>query len=302
MANKSANDALHGMIAPAVTPFENDEVRWDLFERDIAYLGTAGVDGIGVSGSTGEGAVLSDAEIEKAVTVAKRATNNRLPVVAGIRRNSTSEALRAAQRAQAAGASALLVTPVFYSGGTPADNERYYSEIAAATDVPVIVYNVVPTNLISAGLMLRLASIKGVAGIKQVGAEGLAEMVAVCGDATRVFSAADSMLYSTYVAGSVGAISALVTVAPVLCVKQWRAFKEGDQATASEIQRKLSPIAMAYAERPFTSKVKAFIALQGRDVGECRSPLLSISEEQRAQFQILLERAGLLQGQEAAAS
>jgi len=293
-SNQQTAEKLKGMIAPAVTPFENDEVRWDLFKKDIEYLAECGVDGIGVAGSTGEGAVLSDEEVGRAVAVAKEATRGALPVVAGIIRNTTRDAVRAARVAEEAGASGLLVTPVFYSGGTQEDNLAYYSDVAGSVAAPVIVYNVVPTNVIDTSTMRRLAEIEGVAGIKQVAAEGLAEMVAECGDRTKVFSATDSMLYSTYVAGSIGAISALITVAPKLCVEQWRAFERGDQLTAASIQRKLSPIALAYAARPFTAKVKSFIELQGRHVGECRSPIHPVTADLRKKHGELLKRAGLL--------
>lgn len=285
---------LSGMIPPAVTPFVADEIQWDLFQRDIAYLVKRGVDGIGVAGSTGEGAALTDEEIADGVRAAKEAAGDGIPIVAGIIRNATREAIAAASLAAEAGADALLVTPVFYSGGTAEDNIRYYEAIAEAVPLPVIVYNVAPTNQIHPDLMLRLSDIDGVVGIKEVAAEGIAAMVAKCGDRTRVYSATDAMLYSTYAAGTVGAISALVTVAPDLCVRQWKAFKAGDHATAVEIQKRLTPIARAYAARPFTSKVKAFIQLQGRDVGECRSPIGPVTEEDRIEYRHLLAAAGMV--------
>lgn len=285
--------SLTGMIAPAVTPFVADDIEWELFRQDIEVLVAKGVDGIGVAGSTGEGAALSDEEIADAVRAAKGAAGDGIPIVAGIIRNATRHAVRAASMAADAGADALLVTPVFYSGGTAEDNLRYYAAIAEAVPLPVIVYNVAPTNQIEPELMLQLSEIDGVIGIKQVGAEGIAGMVATCGDRTRVYSATDAMLYSTYVAGAVGAVSALVTVAPDLCVRQWKAFQAGDHATAADIQKRLSPIAFAYAARPFTSKVKAFIQLQGRDVGECRSPIGAVTEEQAAEYRKLLVAAGM---------
>jgi len=294
MSDVDAFPALRGMIAPAVTPFEADEVRWDLFRADVRVLVAAGIDGIGVAGSTGEGAALDDAEVASLVEAAKDEVGDGIPVVAGIIRNSTRQAISAARAAAAAGADALLVTPVFYSGATPNDNARYFQAVSDAVDLPILVYNVAPTNVIEPEVMHRLSEIERVVGIKQVVAEGVAAMVAACGDAARVFGASDAMLYGTYTSGAVGAFSALITVAPDACVRQWRAFVAGDQATAAEIGRRLAPIALAYAARPFTSKVKAFIELQGRAVGHCRAPLGDVTPEERRAYRRLLERAALL--------
>lgn len=295
MIDKAGTQRLHGMIAAAVTPFEQDEVRWDLFRNEIRYLLSAGVDGIGVAGSTGEGAGLDDAEIARGVAIAREEAGADVPIVGGVIRNSTREAVRTAAAAVEAGADALLVTPVFYTGGTPEDNEHYFRAVATAAAVPIVVYNVVPTNVIDAQTMLRLSDIDGVVGVKQVAPEGIVEMLDTCGDRTSVYSATDTMLYSTYVAGCVGAISAMIAVAPQLCVAQWSAYRNGDHATAAGIQRKLSPIARAYAPRPFPAKVKAFIALQGREVGACRAPLLPVPRDYIPAYRALLDRAGLLQ-------
>jgi 4-hydroxy-tetrahydrodipicolinate synthase len=294
MSDVDAFPALRGMIAPAVTPFEADEIRWDLFRADLRVLLAAGVDGIGVAGSTGEGAALDDAEIASLVQAAKDEVDGGLPIIAGIIRNSTRQAVSAARAAAAAGADALLVTPVFYSGATPDDNARYYQAVSDAVDLPILVYNVSPTNVIEPEIMRRLSEIERVIGIKQVVAEGVAAMVAACGDGARVFGASDAMLYGTYTAGAVGAFSALITVAPDACVQQWRAYVAGDQATAAEIGQRLAPIALAYASRPFTSKVKAFIELQGRAVGHCRAPVSDVTAEERQAYRRLLERAALL--------
>lgn len=82
-------------------------------------------------------------------------------------RNSTRDAIKTAQIAKMAGADALLVTPVFYHGATPERNYEYYNAIGEAVGLPLIVYNVVPTNLISPEVMLKLCEIDHIVGIKQ---------------------------------------------------------------------------------------------------------------------------------------
>lgn len=284
---------LGGMIPPVVTPFLKDEIALDLFKREVEYQLRAGVDGIGVAGSTGEGATLSDDEVSNLVRVAKELTGDNIPIVAGVIRNSSKDAVSCAHAAVSAGADFLLVTPIFYHGGTLDDNIRYYQTIARNTGAPIIVYNVVPTNDISPEDMLMLANVDNVVGIKQVNAESLVEMVKAVGERLWVFSACDLMLYSTYCSGAVGTIAAILTILPDLCIEQWRAFQEGDHKKALSIQNGLIPIVQAYMTRPFPGKVKSMIAALGRDVGTPRSPLGLAAGKTLLRIKKALEMSGI---------
>jgi 4-hydroxy-tetrahydrodipicolinate synthase len=289
-------DTLQGVIPPIVTPFlENEDVDFQTTRSEVRYLLRTGIDGIAATGSTGEGALLSDEEIQRIVEIVVEENTERIPVIGGVIRNSTRDAVKTAQIAKKAGADALLVTPVFYHGATPEGNYEYYKAIGEAVKLPLIVYNVVPTNLISSAVMLKLSEIESVVGIKQVDPKGLVDMVLTCGEETRVFSACDEMLYSTYVAGACGTIAAIVTVAPELCVRQWQAFNNGDQKTAQDIQQKLAYLVKAYADKPFPGKVKELINQLGRPVGKARSPILEPTPEERASIQKSLRQAGLIE-------
>jgi len=286
---------LQGVIPPIITPFkENEEVDLEVTRREVKYLLTTGIDGIAATGSTGEGALLSDEEIRTIIEIVVEENTRGLPVIGGVIRNSTRVAIKTAQIAKDAGADALLVTPVFYHGATVEGNYAYYKAIGEAVGLPIIVYNVVPTNLITPKVMVKLSEIEHVVGIKQVDPQGLVSMVLTCGEKTKVFSACDEMLYSTYVAGACGTIAAIVTVAPELCVQQWKAFKDGDQKTAQEIQQKLAYLVKAYSEKPFPGKVKELINQLGRPVGKARSPVLEPTPEEKAYIQESLKRAGLI--------
>ncbi len=286
-----------------VMPFtDKGEVDEDSLAREARFLLTEGVDGLSLGGSTGEGAVVSDAELLRALQVvssvlaAEQSTKSpRPPLVAGIIRNSTLDSVRCGVAAAQVGADALLVTPPFYYGGSVKTNYRYFQEIAEATGLPIILYNVVPTNIISPDDFILLLEIENVVGIKQVDPVMHAETSAlVAGNSkARIFSACDQMLYGTYVSGSSGAISALVTVAPRQCVAQWRAFLSGDQATASEIQRKLLPVVRTYQRKPYPGRVKALLNLQGRSVGAARRPNDMPSEDEQRRMRNALLEAGL---------
>jgi len=288
-------DKLQGVIPPIVTPFkENEDVDLETTRREVNYLLSTGIDGIAATGSTGEGALLSDEEIGAILETVVEENAVGIPVIGGVIRNSTRDAIKTAQIAKEIGVDALLVTPVFYHGATPEGNYEYYQAIGEAVELPLIVYNVVPTNLISPEVMVKLCEIEHVVGIKQVDPKGLVDMVLTCGERTKVFSACDEMLYSTYIAGACGTISAIVTVAPELCVRQWQAFKNGDQKTAQDIQQKLAYLVKAYSDKPFPGKVKELINQLGRPVGKARSPILEPTAEERNSIQKSLRRVGLI--------
>lgn len=284
-----------GMIPPIVTPFdEKGNIDFEAIRKEIRYLLSTGIDGISSGGSTGEGVILTDEDNKEILKIIKEENINNIPVVAGIIKNSTENAIRSALVAKEAGADALLVTPVFYFGATLEGNYEYYNSIAEATKLPIIIYNVIPTNQITPQAMLKLSEIEQVIGIKQVDITNFAEMVSLCGDKINVYCARDDLLYSTYVLGAVGAISAMITVAPEQCVKQWEAFQNGDQATAMEIQSKLFHVYKAYEGRPFPGKVKEILKQLGRQVGICKSPILEPDKEEKDYIGKGLKKAGLL--------
>jgi len=290
------SDRLVGMIAPMVTPFdENEELDLGVARREVRYLLNTGVDGISTGGSTGEGASLSNDELKKIIEIVVEENRNRIPIVAGIIRNSTREAIKTALVAKSAGADALLITPVIYSGATPEGNYEYYKLIAEKVGLPIIIYNVIPGNQITPEVMLKISEIEEVVGIKQgVMIERLLAMVSACGDKTKVFSACDEMLYGTYVSGACGAISAMIAAVPDLCVQQWQAFKEGDHKTAAEIQRKLYFVREAYNFTPFPGMLKEVINQLGRPVGKARSPILEPNRKEKEFIRSKLVQAGLL--------
>ncbi len=286
---------IKGMIPPLVVPFDDREnIDQEAFRSEVRYLYAANVDGISSGGSTGEGAVLSDDELRTCLEIVIEENKKKIPVVAGIIRNSTREVVQAGLEAKSIGADALLVTPVFYYSATIRGNYEFFKEIGIKVGLPIIIYNVVPTNLISTRALVKLSEIDEIIGIKQVDPVVLAEMVAVLGNRMKVYGACDELLYASYASGACGAISALVTVAPRLCVEQWQAFKSGDHAKAMEIHKNILPLVKCYSEKPFPGKVKELLNLQGRMGGKARRPTLEPTAEEKAHMKSCLIKAGLI--------
>ncbi len=290
---------LKGIIATTITPFlANEEVDEDAFLEEVRYVLKSGVNGLSVGGSTGEGAVLSDEEVTRLCELAVREVHGKVPVVAGIIRNSTRAAVQTAMRVKETGVVALMVTPIHYHVNVPSDagNYEFYQKIGEAIQLPIIIYNVVPQNIITPDMLVKLSGIPQVIGIKQSGGDvhKLAEMVERCGDQVVIMSAIDDLLYPTYLMGAKGSIVALSAIAPGLCSQQWQAFASGDYKTAEELHRKLLPICLAVQGPNFPGKVKEAIRLQGRTAGIPRSPVQGTTEEESLAIRYALHHAGLL--------
>ncbi len=288
-----------GIVTPLVTPFDTDGALDEKALRsETRFIIDAGVDGLSFGGSTGEGALLSDEELVRGIRIVQQENVENRPVLCGIIRNSTDDAIRAGLRAKEAGADGLMVTPTFYHGTDERGNFLFYKELAEAVQVPIIIYNGIDRNPVSPSLMVQLCEIEHIAGIKQNigGLHGVNAMIAACGDRVSVFGAQDDLLFCSYLLGAVGAISAILVVFPELCVRQWNAVQKLDIEEARRISFRLLPVwqVIGSAGMSFPGHIKAALKLMGREGGRSRSPILEPPAEVIEQLRNALVEADLL--------
>jgi 4-hydroxy-tetrahydrodipicolinate synthase len=287
---------LHGIIPPLVTPFDADEnVDENALRAEVRYHLDRGVHGLCVTGSTGDGQMLSAEDSAAVATAAVKEVAGRVPVISGIIRDSTAEVIRYGRLLRDTGVDALQVTPVHYLFQPDEENTiAYYRRISEETGLPVLIYNVIPYALIPATTVARILNeVPGVVAVKQSGGNihQLADLLHYAPTGGKVFTAVDDLLYPGYLLGAQGAISATLTVVPELCVAQWEAVQRGDHAEALAIHNKLLPIWRAIDGPNMTVRIKAALALQGRDGGHGRSPLTPVSDTERATIREALVKA-----------
>jgi 4-hydroxy-tetrahydrodipicolinate synthase len=286
-----------------VTPFTDDEeIDADAMRREVRYMLDAGVHGLTVTGSTGEGQTLTLDESCRIAQVAIEETHGAVPVVGGIIQDSTRAVLRYGQALQEVGVDALQITPVHYlfSPG-PEGTLAYYTEISRAVQLPLIIYDVVPWNPISPATVLRLAEVAGVVAVKQSGGDihalaDLLQAVRTTGSRLRVLTAVDALLYPSFLLGAHGAVAALLAVVPRLGVELWEACQQRDLDRACALHERLLPLWRLLEAPDMSARVKAAIELQGRRVGPARHPLLPIKAEVREQIRTALARAAVTDG------
>lgn len=271
--------ALHGVVPPVVTPFGSDgEIDEELFRAELRYHREAGVHGVSVAGSTGEGNALSTGEHERVFELAVDEVGDDLPVAAGIITTSAREAVAKAEAARRAGADYLQVTPPHYQ--TPSD-DGLVAFFAALGEVglPILVYDVIEHVDVDADLLARIADeVPELYGIKQSGGDvhGVANVVHALGDDLCVMSALDDVLYPTYVLGVDGAIAGVNAIVPRVSVDLWEAAGDGDHERARRLHEATLPLARAAVwDYPvnFPGGVKAAIDLLGREPGVARTPM-----------------------------
>lgn len=290
---------IHGIVPPMVTPFDVTEaIDEAAFGAEVEYLtAAAGVHGLAVGGSTGEGQTLSTAELRRLVGIALERADGRVPVIAGIIADSTRQALEKARALSDLDVAALQVTPVHYLF-RPTDEMmmQHFAALAEQSAHPIIVYNVVPWSYCSPALLDRMMrEIDGLIGVKQSAGDLklMADLLMRSADVGLIMSAVDALLYPSFCLGAHGAIAAILSAAPESCVKLWQQAEAGDHAAALASHHNLLRIWNAIMDDNLPANVKTALALQGRPAGMPRRPMPQSSPAQTQAIQAALLTAGI---------
>lgn len=279
------------MATPFTADFRLDEAR--VAELIEWYVG-AGVHGISVAGSQGEFFALADDERLKLVEIAVRTANGRVPVYAGTGAVTTRDAIRLTRAAEDAGADlALVITPYFVQ---PTQDElvAHYRAIAAATRLPVMLYNNPPrtsVNVLPRTLAACMAS-ENVVGIKDSSGD-LTQSVEYLLNAPRpalLFSGRDTVALAMMMHGGQGTISPAANVFPRLMVKLYDALCADRLAEARRISDVFAPLRAAWALGSFPVVIKEAMALVGRGAGPARPPIQGLGDSQKRTLREVVER------------
>ena len=290
---------LQGIISPFTTPFSKDgELQLDLVAPQVEWLIKNGVHGLAAGGSTGEGHVLNRDEYYSLMKTTSEALKGRIPLVAGIIANSTSEVAARGKSVKDLGVAALQITPPSYLF-RPDDNAmvEHFKEIHAECNVPILIYNVVPWCYLSPDLLLRIMDeVPGVLGVKQSAGDMklFADLIRRANPKNLIFSAVDALLFSSYQLGAPGAIAAILTAAPGPSVKLWNAVIDKDWETARDLHERLMPLWDAIGVDNMPSLCKYAQQLQGLETGYARKPTSPATEEQEKTVRAALENLNLI--------
>ena len=290
-----------GVYPPIATPFDDHgHLHKQALADNIGKWNETGLAGYVVAGSNGESALLEFDEVIEALHVARGAASADKLIIAGTGRQSTRASTRLTRAAADAGAdAALVITPFFYGGQmTPAVFMRHYETLAAASPLPVIIYNVPKfTHLnIAPETVACLADHDNIVGIKDsAGSIGqIIDLVRLCPPDFSIMVGNGPAFFSGLQAGALGGILALANLAPRECVEIWRLVGEGCHDQAREIHYRLMPVGRAVTSGYGIPGLKAALDLRGYYGGLPRPPLLPADEATREAIGAILAEAGLL--------
>ena len=290
---------LKGIIAPFTTPFKKDGViDLDLIKPQVDWLIENGVHGLAAGGSTGEGHSLSRDEYLSIMTETASSLNRRVPLVAGIIANSTSEVIERGMSVKSLNVAALQITPPSYLF-RPDDDAMvtHFKEIHEECQIPILIYNVVPWCYLSPDLLLRIMDeVPGVLGVKQSAGDMklFADLIRRANPKNMIFSAVDALLYLSYKLGAPGSIAAILTAAPGPSVKLWDAVIEQDWETAKDLHEKLMPLWDAIGLDNMPSLCKYAQSLQGLESGFARRPTSPATDGQKEKVREALINLNLI--------
>ena len=274
------NKPFAGVFTPVATPFTADDaVDEGALRRNVARWMRSPLTGLVVLGSNGEAAQLDDAESDRIIDLVRSEVPSSRPLIAGTGRESTKATIAATRRAARAGVGAALVrTPSFFKAQMTSDVlVRHYTEVADASPIPILLYNVTMFTGVNmqADAVERLSAHPNIVGLKESGSDiGLiAEYVTRTPDDFTVLAGSATTLYHALCAGCDGAVLALAMLFPEECVRMRGlvAARQLDEAMA--LQRRLLPIARSVGTAYGVAGLKAALDLKGYEGGLPRPPL-----------------------------
>jgi len=286
---------VNGVFAPIPTPFDqaSGDVALHQLRRNVSRLLADGVNGIVVSGSTGEAPLLDADEQRRLVATAREAMQDGAWLVAGTGAESTRQTVQLTKAAAEEGADAVLVRPpgYFANAVNPATLAGHFRAVADASPIPVLLYNIPKyTHLpLAAGLLQQLDGHERIAGVKDSSGDlkNLAAYRAAVPSWT-VFAGSASLLYAALELGCQGGVIGVACFAPRLCVSLVAAFQNGDRVVAGRMQERVGPLDKEIVGKWGPAGVKAAMDAVGLYGGPPRAPLAPISATDRERIAALV--------------
>ncbi len=287
-----------GSIPAIITPFSNGEVDKKALKELVEWHIEMGSAGVVPVGTTGETPTLSHDEHRDVVRICVETAAGRIPVIAGAGSNSTREATSLTGFAQEVGAAAALVVTPYYNKPTQRGLIAHYEAIIAATDIPIIIYNIPGRSIIdmTPETMGTLARHKNIIGVKDATGDitRVSHQRATCGKDFCQLSGEDASALGFNAHGGVGCISVTANVAPKLCAEFQAATLRGDFAAALAIQDRLLPLHTALFVEPGVAGAKYALSLLGKCTEDVRRPLTTLLDETRAQIRAAMEFGSII--------
>jgi len=273
-----------GVIPAVLSVFDKDENLDEQGTRAfIRHLLSYDIGGLYVTGSTGETFLMSSEERMRQLEITMEEVGDKVPVVVHVGAMSTRETIRLAKHAEQLGAAGVSSVPPFYFKYNPDQIFNYYKDVAEATSLPMIVYNIPLAGMMTVDQIIRLSEIENVKGVKYTGT-ALYEVMQIkegCKSGFLVYGGCDELGSSNISLGVDGVIGSFYNVIPDLYGKIWAAVKASDIPEATRLQRQAVHIIFAgIRSASMMACMKVWLRAAGIPAGYSRRPFSNFTPEE----------------------
>lgn len=291
------NTIFTGAAVAIVTPMNADgSINYDVFADIIEEQIAGGTDAIVVCGTTGEASTMTDEEHIEAIRFTVEKVAKRVPVIAGTGSNDTGYAIELSKQAEAVGADALLQVTPYYNKTSQRGLVAHFTAIADAVNIPIVLYNV-PSRTgmtISVDTYIELAKHPNIVATKE--ASGNFSLIAEIAAKTDldIYSGNDDQVLGVLAFGGKGVISVSSNVIPKEKHDMVMLYLNGEREKALELQNKYLDMENAMFIDVNPIPVKEAMNLMGKNVGECRLPLVKMEAAKIEKLRAELAKVGLV--------
>ncbi len=283
-----------GVMPALVTPFDaNGKIDFKAYEALLTHLREAGVSGWTPNGSTGEYNAMTADERAAALEFVADFANEDEFLIAGTNGGSTREVIEHTQRAYDLGYRNVLLSAPYYA--MPAEDEliAHYQAVLDAVDINLVMYNY-PTKVgieVTLAVTDALADHPRVIGIKESSGvmQRAIDIYSRYNGRIQLVSGSDDIALDFMIWGADSWICGPANCMAKACCDLDQTYRSGDMGAAREKMVKLYTAMNSLESGKFVQKVKYGCELQGIPVGECRAPLLPLSDEEKAGFRAAME-------------
>jgi dihydrodipicolinate synthase/N-acetylneuraminate lyase len=285
-----------GVFPAATTQFDAAmQVDLSATQRVQKALLDDGVHGLVLMGTVGEGNSLSAEEKRSVLRAAVEVSAGKTPIIVGVSEFTTAVAANFARDAERLGATGLMVLPAMVYVPTAAELEYHFKTVAAATGLPIMLYNNPPSYRVNIdmGTLKRLAGVPNIVAIKESAPDTrrFTDIINAFGDRFVLFAGLDDVAFEGLTLGAKGWVSGLTNAFPVESLSFYEALRKGDLERALRIYRWFMPLLHLDAEHDLVQSIKLAEQIMGRGSERVRPPRLPLAGARRAEVIAMIEQA-----------
>jgi len=290
-------------VLPAVTTQFDADLKVDLAATRAVQsaLIEEGVHGLVALGTVGENNSLTAEEKRSVLRTAVEAARRRVPIVVGVSELTTAAAVAFARDAESLGATGLMLLPAMVYVPTARELEHHFRSVAAATRLPIMLYNNPPAYRVSIDVdtLSRLSEVPNIVAVKESSPDPrrFTDVVNACGDRFVLFAGLDDLVFEGISLGARGWISGLTNAFPRESLALYEALRAGDLPRARSIYRWFMPLLHLDADHDLVQSIKLAEQIMGRGSERVRPPRLPLSGARREEVTRLVERAAATRNQ-----